>query len=107
MNDELQKQLLTWAQNAANIASTEVPELARQYIHWQMASSITVGLLCFIFLAVSLKEGNAAVKTHNREEIFILSIFIAVGTFIGFVCSVSDLVKCIVAPKLVLLDLLR
>lgn len=107
MNDELQKQLLTWAQNAANIASTEVPELARQYIHWEMASSSIIGLLCFIFLVGSLKEANAATKTHNREEIFIFSIFIALGTFIGFVCNVSDLVKCIVAPKLVLLDLLR
>jgi hypothetical protein len=107
MNDELQKQLLSWAQNAANFASTEVPELAQQYIHWQLFSSGGAAFFClsvFIFCVAMIKQ---AAKEQGCKGLVVVLGVGAVGTFLGFSCNVGILVKCIVAPKLVLLDLLR
>lgn len=105
MNDELQQQLITWAKDAATIASKEAPELATQYIHWEMvqyglgfSSLLAVFIMLALFIRKAFKE--------EAQEIGIIAI--ACNFLIGFgvIVDLSGFIKCIVAPKLVLLDLL-
>ncbi len=111
MNKEIAQQVLDALMAGANAVSTEIPLVATQLIHWMIAQNAITVILCLVVFFAAIKylrwwNSQDRKPTETETCFWVASMAgIIIGTPI-FLCHIFDLVKCIAAPKIVLLEYL-
>lgn len=110
---DIADRLLTWIQSGADFAIREAPDLARQIVTWEIASSIVwiVISIIGIFVAYKMKKFLDEYKEKSYDDP--IPIFGFVGTassfILSFICiftQVFDITKAYFVPKIFLIEYL-
>ncbi len=108
MDKELLNQLVAWAKDTAQLVSAELPELGKQIVMWQTAEAAGYVLFGLVLLAFAYRMAKWWPNTDSESIESVLSGFGAgIGGVLGVILLVTnffDLLKCLTAPKLVLID---
>lgn len=114
MNEELQNKLIECIQKLGDIASEQLPDFAQQIIEyiiwsntiWMWSSLVILCIVTFFFIynmRVYFKDKN---RSDSACGSFILAM-IALVFICGFCISFTQIKKCEMFPKLVLIEYLR
>lgn len=114
MNKELAQQLFDALKNGASLVSDtmskELPLMAGQLINWMIAENAMWTMLGLITLIACYRYFSAFLRKECSSDVEDIggaaSAFLGFGSFLIFIINLFDLVKVIVAPKIVLLEYL-
>lgn len=115
---DLQQKLLEWAQSIVDIASEEIPQFAHEIIAYKTWSAeiwfygaLTGLVLCVLLFALFLITFITCDKNHYTSENHgsaCVAFFFATAATAAFTLNTyTDVKKCQVAPRMVLLDHVR
>lgn len=116
MNDELQKKLIQWAEKIGDIASEQLPDFAMQIVAYKIWVSyiwMTIGfslaavlgfivVILILFLCFSDAKERDDLCGCIAIFLFAACFPLAVGGY-----NYTQVIKCEVAPKLVIIDYIR
>jgi len=102
-------------QNVGDVAMSQLPDIAQQYISWCFWSSIAficIGLIVMIatnIIGYLLRKASYKLEYREPREVsyFFGWLFPIAGSAVGLVMIFTNMmlpIQCIVAPKLVLLE---
>jgi hypothetical protein len=107
-NNELMLKLAGYVQQFGDLAKSEVPLVANEYLSWYfwmnaigVIAALAIFILSFVGWRLSLKHFNAA------DDKFVASVFAFIGlafSIILFSTTAMNVVKVSVAPRVVVLD---
>jgi hypothetical protein len=100
--------------NIALFVQQQAPDLAKQIVSWGLWSSISEAFLNVITMVIIYKIWKhwAIVKWNENEEPTAM-VFMVIGGIIFiimFICvwvNVEEIIKCLVAPKLYLIEYIK
>jgi len=126
MDDSMKNELLKSAkgildlisngvQSGAAFAKQQLPDIANQYLAWGLYDSISTAVMCALFSAISIYVFYNMLKNKWKlEDSYgwhagrIIGCtaggLIGVPSIVGFFCSLSEILKITVAPKVWLLQ---
>ena len=113
MNEQLQAKLITYLDAIERTASVEVPEVIREYLLWLAvghavdALMFTVPLVIWLCVKRRIKRAIDTLDPMTQESATLPYQFVTVLVYallIGFVINAMQVVKVIVAPRVVLVE---
>ena len=119
MNEELKNQLSQFLAKALDVANKgidtageQIPLVLQEIIYWQISSNTIFFAFGIIFLLVSYKIFCKIDLNKDFEDPLLIMpkimALIVTGVFsVAFIACLFDLVKALVAPRLVILEYLK
>lgn len=118
MNEKLEERLISYldsiakqANNAGDFFGEQLPLVAQEYIQFHFYSSIVslvffVLMFCFFCWTFFVLRSKFKKGVYEHECAFgqMLSIFFNVLLTIGIFCALTDIVKNVTAPRIVVLE---
>jgi choline-glycine betaine transporter len=92
------------AVSAVNWLLAQAPDVAKQYLQWEIGKSIFWICFCVIGMLVGYMLYRVMKATQSDGEEFIPLVSSQALGWIGLAINTFSLVKVLVAPKLVLID---
>ena len=111
MNEEATKMLLEWATQIKEGVATELPNLAREIVLFELCASIAWIVVCVLAiggacLIVKKINKNAIERgwTELREGGYIISLLICLAGSIALLVNINDAIKATTAPRLLVVE---
>lgn len=100
--------------NMALFAQQQAPELAKEVIQWGFWSNLVWVIVSPIVIGICYKLCLVGIKIKKDDDFSTMPMMIFVGCGILFIifiltffCSLQELIKCLVAPKLYMIDYVK
>mgnify|MGYP005867074455 CR=1 FL=1 len=106
-------EVLNYLQQGVDFAQEQMPLVVQEIINWEITNSAFGGVLClvsaFVLLYFSIKKLRielAKGRSQDEETVCMASIGCVIGGFftIGVIVFISQLIKALVAPRLVIIE---
>lgn len=120
MNDQLNERIIVLLDYLSSVAKdddtfarAEIPQVASEIVAWELWSGVLWIIPCIIGCYISYRlcrKGVVTLKSRGVDESFPLFVVCAVVAFfsaIGLSSNGTNILKSIVAPRLVILDYVR
>jgi hypothetical protein len=109
VKDEALKHILEWAKDAGRFANEQAPEVAKEIIAWGIGQSLFWIILMLFLVGVILRVRFHCERLMNLEGEDIMGSWLAalLALFVPIIAiatNVMTLMKCLVAPRLYLIE---
>ncbi len=111
MNEEATKMLLEWATQIKEGVATELPNLAREIVLFELCASIAWIVVCVLAIGgacLILRKLNKDAAEHGVSELreigHIMSLLICLVGSIALLVNLNDAIKAATAPRLLVVE---